>query len=105
MRKITKAAVAAFMAGQEFSRDNTAVEVRPFKDETRISAILKLHGNVIARRHVGDNTRVWVCSAGWETRTTKERLNGLPGVSISQKAGVWYLNGEKWDGMWTEVRP
>ena len=29
---------------------------------------------------------------------TKERLNGLHGVSITQKNFIWYLNGKKWNG-------
>jgi hypothetical protein len=43
---------------------------------------------------------VTISNAGWFSKTTKERLNGLYGVSISQKAGEWYLNGIKWGGHW-----
>lgn len=44
-------------------------------------------------------------SCGWKTKTTKTRLNELlreagVGEQISQKKGVWYLNGNKYeDGM------
>jgi len=102
MKKVTAAAVAAFLKGKEFKSSNTSVEVRPFKDETVISAILKLHGNVIARRHVG-KSGVWVCDGGWQTRTTKERLNGIPGVNVIQRNGDWFLSGEPWDGYWARV--
>jgi hypothetical protein len=44
-----------------------------------------------------------ITNAGWRSNTTKERLNGLPNVSIQQKKGDWYLNGEVWNGQSTEV--
>lgn len=33
-------------------------------------------------------------NAGYQTATTKARLNVLPGVRISQKGGTWYNNGK-----------
>jgi hypothetical protein len=35
--------------------------------------------------------------------TTKERLNGLTGISIQQVRGNWFLNGRAWDGEWINV--
>lgn len=102
-RKITTKAVDAFLAGREFSTGNTTVEVRPFQLDKFESVVLLLHGNPIARRRVGRQDSTMVCDGGWQTATTKERLNGLPGVSVHQKAGQWYLNGVKWDGSWTMV--
>lgn len=104
MRKITQDAVAAFLSGDEFSRDNTRVEVRPFKLASEPSVILVLHGNPIAAyvESVGISA-LQVCDGNHQTRTTKERLNGLPGVRVHQKAGQWYLNGVAWDGYWTHV--
>lgn len=99
-RIITTQAINAFMSGKPFNKDNTSVEIRPFKDESFNSAILKLHGNVIARR-CGELLEV--CDGGWQTNTTKERLNGIPGVSVCQKKGEWFLNGNKWDGFWTAI--
>lgn len=101
-RKITTDAINAFMSVKTFNRDNTSVEVRPFKSETESSVILKLHGNVIARRLVGSNS-IEVCDGNYQSNTTKERLNGLPGVQVNQRKGVWYLNGKEWDGSWTSV--
>lgn len=103
-RKITTDAVEAFVNGQEFSRDNTRVEVRPFQREAHDSVILLLHNNPIARyvKSQGVAT-LQVCDGNHQTRTTKERLNGLPGVRVHQKAGKWYLNGVKWDGSWTHA--
>jgi hypothetical protein len=41
---------------------------------------------------------MWISNAGWDSKTTKERLNELPGVNIRQSKGVWYLNNLQWDG-------
>lgn len=62
--------------------------------------VLLLHGHRIAE-HKEDG--LYITNAGYQTNVTKERLNGLSGVSISQKQGVWYLNGTKWDGEWIKV--
>lgn len=104
MRKITEAAVAAFLSGDEFSRDNTRVEVRPFKLASEPSVILVLYGNPIAcyLKSAGVSS-LQVCDGNHQTSTTKDRLNGIPGVRVHQKAGQWYLNGVAWDGYWTHV--
>jgi hypothetical protein len=90
MRKITSKITEAFLAGRTLRSGNDATD----------GTTLSLHGNVIARR-AGDTLHI--THAGWPTNTTKERLNGLPGVSIHQKAGQWYLNGQPWDGSWTQI--
>tara|TARA_Y100001972_G_scaffold103843_1_gene130421 strand:+ start:1281 stop:1565 length:285 start_codon:yes stop_codon:yes gene_type:complete len=91
MRKITEDAIRAFRNRQEFKRGNT--EVRVFGHLCQ----LRLHGNVIAEDKDGE---LWITSAGWESNTTKERLNGFPTVSIHQKDYQWFLNGHAWDGEW-----
>ena len=103
-RKITTSSIEAFVNGQEFSRDNTRVEVRPFQTDKYDSVILLLYGNPIARyvKSSGLST-LQVCDGNHQTVTTKDRLNGLPGVSVHQKAGQWYLNGVEWDGSWTHT--
>lgn len=58
---------------------------------------LWLFGNMIAMYRNGD---LYICDGGWKSLTTKERLNGLAGVSIVQRRGVWFLNGTEWDGSW-----
>lgn len=103
-RKITTDAVEAFVNGQEYSRSNTRVEVRPFQREAHDSVILLLYGNPIARyTRTGGLSTLQVCDGNHQTNTTKERLNGLPGVRVHQKAGQRYLNGVKWDGYWTKI--
>jgi len=95
MRKITKQAVNAFMNAENFKGSNTIVKV-----EKGISYLF-LHGNMIAKRSA--DGRLEITNAGWQTNTTKERLNGLPNVSINQKNSRWYLNGEEWDGELTTI--
>jgi hypothetical protein len=51
---------------------------------------------------MGDS-ELWVSNGGWDSATTKERLNGLTGVHVKQKNGVWLLNGRIWDGSWVNV--
>lgn len=59
-----------------------------------------LHNNEIAKM---ENGSLWITNAGWNSRTTYERLNGLPGVSVNTKQGKTYLNGVPWDGNWINV--
>lgn len=92
MRKITKEAVNAFMNAEKFNGSNTKVEVLPNV------TVLKLHGNAIAYRYNDPERTLSISNCGWPTNTTKERLNGIPNVNIIQRKGVWFLNGEKWDG-------
>ena len=46
---------------------------------------------------------LYIRDGGWQSNTTKERLNGLPNVYINQKDFQWYLNGEAWSGEWTLI--
>ena len=100
MRKITQQSVQAFQSSRPFKSGNTQVRVIG-QDGGGFLVLLELHGNTIAR-YESWNGRTFVTDAGWNTRTTKERLNGLYGVSISQRRGVWYLNGNEWDGSWVD---
>lgn len=90
MRKITKEIVHAFENGYKLRKGN---------DYTDGEAMF-LHGNKIAEKRDG---ALWITNAGWNTVTTKERLNGLDGVTIFQRKHVWYLNGKEWNGEWVAV--
>jgi hypothetical protein len=94
MRKITSEVCEAFENGRKFRKGNDEVVV--FPEEGRIE--MRLHGNTIARKYTDNPGEIQISDAGWSTNTTKERLNGLHGVRISQKDFVWYLNGEIWEG-------
>jgi hypothetical protein len=98
MRKVTRQAIDAFMNGKKFRSSNTSVEVLPNV------TILKLHGNEIAYRYNDPERTLTVTTAYWNTVTTRDRLNGIPGVSVWQKRGKLYLNGQKWDGSLTDVK-
>jgi hypothetical protein len=95
MRKITKEACDALMGGRDFKKANMSV----------LDGCMYLHGNKIAKIVVDENglPHLWVTTAGWTSNTTKERLNGLPGVHVTQKDFRFYLNGKMWNGEWTEV--
>lgn len=91
MRKITSDVVGAFMLKTERKSGNSHTD----------GTSLFLFGNKIAK-HTEDG--LMITNAGWSSNTTKERLNALPGVSIYQKAGAWYLNGNEWDGSWVLIK-
>ena len=102
MRKITKDSVRAFFNAEKFNKSNMQVEVLP--DVT----ILKYHGNSIAFRYNGIKKTILIQNCGWETNTTKERLNGViqaAGLNygLIQKDWTWYLDSEEWDGSLIEL--
>ena len=84
MRKITSEVCKAFENGRKFSKGNSSTD----------GITMFLHGNAIAK-HTPEG--IMITDAGWATNTTKERLNGLRGVSIVQKKGVWFVNGVEWE--------
>ena len=85
MRKVTETTVRAFLNGTKKKVGNTST------DGTR----LMLHGNVIAKKV---NDKILITDAGWQSPTTKERLNGLLDIlgktRIHQKDFVWYRGQE-----------
>ena len=88
-RQITKNAVNAFLDGKNFKQSNTEIKA------DCMGVYMYLFDNLIAQR-VGD--RLQITTAGWNTPTTRERLNGLPNVSVTQRNGKLFLNGQPWDG-------
>jgi len=95
MRVTTSKIIAAFLCGRERKYGYDEVKFRVG------DTYLSYRGNTIAKRD--ESGQVSITDAGWPTVTTKDRLNGIPGVSISQKKGVWYLNGAQWDGKWIKI--
>jgi len=95
MRKITSEAVDKFLSKTPFRKSNMSVE------ESSGVYKLKLHGNTIAT--IDELGVLSISNAGWASNTTKERLNGIPGVHIKQKNWNWYLNGQEWDGSWKRI--
>ena len=86
MRKIEQQMNKAILNRKDFKKDNT--EVITISD----CSFVYLHGNHIAT--VGD--RLQICDAGWQTVTTKSRLNALlnefaEGCYLFQKNFDWFL--------------
>tara|TARA_R100000482_G_scaffold124237_2_gene76403 strand:+ start:741 stop:1067 length:327 start_codon:yes stop_codon:yes gene_type:complete len=99
MRKITQAAVECFIKRKPFSLSNTEVVI-----DNKCRWRLTLHGNTIAQMTLGVGwDDLEITTAGWNTVTTRERLNGLPGVNVCQRKGSLYLNGKEWDGTMVSV--
>lgn len=89
MRTITSKAIQAFKSARNFRCGNT--EVQSCNGTTH----LFLHGNSIACYIDGEGLSINLC--GWNTKTTRERLNGLPGVRLHTKQGQAFLNGSPID--------
>lgn len=98
MRMITEKAIKKFLAHERFSLDNTSVDT----STDRNMSYLRLHGSVIAN-HNKATGELNITTAGWNTLTTRSRLNGIPGVSVRTQAGQLYLNGVAWSGDWKTV--
>ena len=98
MRKITKESIEAFNNSTPFKKANMEIEVLPNV------TIMRLHGNAIAYRYNDPERTLSITACGWQTNTTKERLNAIDGVNIRQKSWKWYLNGEEWDGELIDIK-
>ena len=91
MRKIEKQMCAAVQSNKNWQSGNTSVHFDP---ETGVS-VVRLHGNKIAE--VSD-TDMTIFDGGWQTVTTKSRLNALctefcvDGENVFQKDFQWYVN-------------
>ena len=104
MRKIEQQMNRAIANRTDWSSSNTRVE---FNDSTNCSSVF-LHGHNIATVDHSTNA-VKVSSCGWQTVTTKSRLNAILsevkyGCSVFQKQFDWYLSTNNqtvdfWDGM------
>lgn len=87
MRTIEKNMNAAISAGRNWAAGNTSVTF--VNNEVQV----RLHGNLIAVR---DAAGVWRYSlAGWNTTTTRSRLNAL-GCNVTQKNFTPLRDGREW---------
>ena len=104
MRKIEQQLNRAIANRTDWSSSNTRVE---FNDSTNCSSVF-LHGHNIATVDHSTNA-VKLSSCGWQTVTTKSRLNAILsevkyGCSVFQKQFDWYLSTNNqtvdfWDNM------
>ena len=81
MRQIEKNIVGAFIRGENARMDNT---------ESKNGALF-LHGNPIAM--LGDNDKLYISNAGWQTRTTQSRLNAV--LTLANKYTRVYTRNHK----------
>ena len=96
MRKITKESIKAFYNREPFKKSNMTVENKEGK------TYLKVFDNVIAI--LDEVNELFITTAGWNSMTTRERLNGLSGVRLGTKKEQLYLNNIPWDGKLTNIR-
>ena len=89
-RQITKEIIKAFMNDENKKLSNSQVIT------DYATTRLYLFGNCIAIKKK-DTGKIEVSMAGYPTVTTRERLNGIYGVSITQRKGLQYLNGVEID--------
>jgi len=102
MREITRQAIQAFTYNRNFKKSNTKVKYSCRENyPSSWKCELFLHGNLIAYK---DCHGFFISSAGWQTVTTKERLNGFDNVDIYQKNFRWILNGQSWNGKWQQIQ-
>ena len=113
MRKIEAQMVMAVKAaiegnGKRYWRNgNTEVELKHCPDLGQV-VIVSLHSNVIAEfdvslAGVADCRGLRITDAGWQTATTKSRLNALldcfyDGAGLCQVKGQWLLNSTEFHG-------
>lgn len=86
MKKVTEKCAKAFINKQNLTVTNTS----------SLDGCLYLFDNKIAEYR---KDGIYISNAGWTTRTTKERLNGLLCLlgkePIYQKKGEWYWKDGK----------
>ena len=91
MRKIEQQMCDAVQSNKNWSSANTMVTI---DEETNTSSVY-LHGNLIATVTENDMT---IYDGGWQSVTTKSRLNALcdafciAGEGVFQKDFQWYVN-------------
>ena len=95
MTIISTEASRAFINGDKYKASNTQV--------LNVDGVttMKLFGNPIASKTEAQGLRI--TNSGWMTKTTRERLNAIPGVWVRQSKGIWYLNEREWNGEWVNV--
>ena len=90
MRKIESQMIAAINSNANWSNSNTTVS---FNEEENVS-VVRLHGNKIAEI---DDDSMTIFDGGWQTVTTKSRLNALcnefcvTGEGVFQKNYQWFV--------------
>ena len=82
MRKVTQRIKQAFEQGTSLKVDNTRTD----------GQTVWLHGNAIVKRDPDGLVRWWL--VGWNTSTTRERVNGIANAGVHQVKFEPILNGQ-----------
>ena len=91
MRKIETQMNKAIRSRKDWKSGNTRVEITYDWVTEKSAAIVYLHGNKIA---VVDEENVQIFDGGWQSNTTKSRLNAIIEEFIMPAAGVFQKNWE-----------
>lgn len=95
MRIIEQQMNDAISTNADWSKSNTSVH---YNEESNVS-LVRLHGNLIAEI---DDDSIKVYDGGWQSNTTKSRLNailsehGVAGECVFQKNFEWFVR--LWNG-------
>lgn len=92
MRKVTEQILHAFLNRKQKKIGNT------FCDGDSVY----LYGNKIVTRNRVSGV-VFIRNAGWNTPTTRERLNAFTSKRVQNKDYRLMLDGKPWSGDWTEA--
>lgn len=93
MRKIEKQMLSAILTGKEFRSANTVVTVRKRSDGVTITSV-ELHGNLIAQASSYDGDMWGFKLCGWNTPTTRSRVNAIMGAMCKGNPGVHMVRGQ-----------
>ena len=91
MRKIEREMVNAIHAGKAWHKDNTRVTVNKREDGATITSVY-LHGNLIAQ--TGKDGAWSFCLRGWNSPTTRSRINAIARVLECRAWGIASYKGE-----------
>ena len=95
MRKIERQMCDAIANGKDWKLDNTEVINFYNDDKQLVVTSVYLHGNMIAEL---TDTDVTIYDGGWQSNTTKSRLNAIcdtfcvDGEGIFQKNFEWFIH-------------
>ena len=102
MRKIESEMQSAIVEHRNGSKSKPSVSV-----DAQGNTFVTLHGNLIAT--IFNNGDMKLSSCGWQTVTTKSRLNAIldvffHNVRIVQKQFEWYIDGDSFFDGYTIIR-
>lgn len=97
MRKIEKQMLAAIRNGDTFDKGNTRLHHTTHSNFASFDTDVFLHGHCIAKIGRDANKEimdVYVSLAGWNTRTTRSRINAIITNLVDSADGVFTRNGQ-----------